>query len=176
MSTRSESLLEIGKIVGTHGLRGDLKVRPVSGDPELLLTISQVYLRLPTGETLTAEPSRQSLHKGQVLLRLQGYQSINQVESFVGGSICLPEEQLPDLESDEYYWTQLKGVQVIDLQRGELGTLQQMFSTAAHDTYVVKGEQGEILIPAVKQFILEVDLQQRIMRVDLPEGLVPEEQ
>jgi 16S rRNA processing protein RimM len=78
------------------------------------------------------------------------------------------------LADDEYYWSQLKGLAVIDRQRGPIGCLQQIFSTAAHDTYVVKGALGEIMIPAVKQFILEVNLQEQVVMVDLPDGLVPE--
>ncbi|WP_303722359.1 ribosome maturation factor RimM [Malonomonas rubra] len=174
MCNRSNLLLEIGKIVGTHGLRGDVKVRLHSGDPEALLTADQVTLHLPSGERLTAEPVRQSLHKGQVLLRLQGLETINQVEHLVGGLVLLPQEQLPELAEDEYYWSQLKGLQVVDRERGPIGKLHQMFVTAAHDTYVVTGKYGEVLIPAVAQFILEIDLEKRIMQVDLPEGLIPE--
>ncbi len=176
MDNRSERLLEIGRIVGTHGLKGDLKVRPSFGDPELLLAIEQIMLRLPSGDELTVEPSRQSLHKGQVLLRLQGYESINQAEPLVGGSILLPQELLPELDSDEYYWHQLEGIEVIDAQSGSIGCIQDMFTTAAHDTYVVKGRFGEVLIPAVEQFIQEVNLEEKIMHVDLPEGLIPQQQ
>lgn len=173
MDNRSGSLLEVGKIVGTHGLRGDLKVRLSSDEADILLAANQVTLHLPTGERLTATPVRQSLHKGQVLLRLQDYESINQVEHMIGGQVLLPEEMLPDLEEDEYYWAQLKGLQVVDQQQGVIGKLHQMFSTAAHDTYVVTGEYGEVLIPAVGQFILEIDLEKRVMHVDLPDGLIP---
>ncbi len=176
MDSRSESLLEIGKIVGTHGLRGDLKVHLNSEDPEVLLTTELVFLHLPSGERLAAKPVRQSLHKGQVLLRLQDFESINLVEHMVGGQVLLPEDLMPELEEDEFYWSQLEGLQVVDQSRGPIGTLLQMFSTAAHDTYVVKGEYGEVLIPAVAQFVLEIDLQQQVMRVDLPEGLIPQEQ
>ena len=173
MNSRSDALREVGKITGTHGLRGDLKVRPLSGDPELLLQVERLCLRLPKGDLLKVEPARQSLHKGQVLLRLKGYDSINLVESLVGSSVLLELEQFPPLAEDEYYWHQLEGLQVVDLQRGPIGRLQGMFSTAAHDTYVVVGDLGEILIPAVGEFILGINLDERIMKVDLPDGLVP---
>jgi 16S rRNA processing protein RimM len=175
MDNRTDALVEIAKIVGTHGLRGDLKVRPNSDDPELLLTAEQLHLRLPTGQTRMVQTSRRALHKGQVLLRIQGCDSLTQVEPFVGGVLLLAEALLPDLADDEYYWRQLKGLSVVDRQRGVIGTLEQMFSTAAHDTYVVKGVLGEIMIPAVEQFVLEIDLQERVMKVDLPDGLLPDE-
>ncbi len=172
----AESLLEIGNIVGTHGLRGDLKFRAKSGDPELLMSMKQICLRLPTGEVLNVDINRQVLHKGQVLLRLQGYESIDLAEPIVGSQVLLDESLLPNLNDDEYYWGQLEGLQVVDRERGVIGQLHELIGTAAHDTYVVKGRLGEILIPAVHQFILEIDLEARIMKVDLPEGLIPEEQ
>ena len=174
MNNRSE-LLDIGKVVGTHGLRGDLKVRPYSGDPEALLETEQVVLHLPSGERLTARPVRQVVHKGQVLLRLQDFESINLAEPLVGAQVLLEPEQLPELAQGEFYWSQLKGLQVVDRRRGSLGELQQMFSTAAHDTYVVEGDYGEIMIPAVAQFILEIDIERQVMRVDLPDGLIPDD-
>jgi len=172
----AEALLEIANIVGTHGLRGDLKVRLKSGNPDLLLSSKKICLRLPTGEILNLDISRQVLHKGQVLLRLQGYDSIEQAEQVVGSQVLLAEHLLPDLNDDEYYWGQLKGLQVVDRERGEIGQLQDLISTAAHDTYVVKGRLGEVLIPAVHQFVLDIDLAAGIMQVDLPEGLIQEEQ
>ncbi len=176
MDKLADPLVEVAKVVGTHGLRGDLKVRSNSGDTTLLLAADSFYLRLTTGRTLLVHPSRQVLHKGQVLLRLKGYEALDQVEPFAGAAVLLAESLLPALEDDEYYWSQLKGLPVIDRQRGPIGHLQQMFSTAAHDTYIVKGSFGEIMIPAVEQFILEINLQERVVKVDLPAGLVPGEQ
>jgi len=172
----AESLLDIGKIVGTHGLRGDMKIRLKSGDPDLLMTVKNIHLRLPTGKTLEADIIRQVLHKGQVLLRLRGYESINLIEPLVGGQILVDQELLPALGDNQYYWGDLKGLEVVDQNRGMIGTLNDMFSSAAHDTYVVEGCFGEVLIPAVRQFILDVDLNGRVMHVALPEGLIPEQQ
>jgi 16S rRNA processing protein RimM len=81
---------------------------------------------------------------------------------------------LPDLADDEFYWFEIEGLTVVDRTRGEIGILEDMFSTAAHDIYVVRGRLGEILIPAVDEFVLGVDQEERRMTVDLPEGLVPD--
>ena len=176
MKNETEALLDVGVVVGTHGLRGDIKVRLRSGDPELLQNIAQVHLALPRGNLLKLRIIRQAAHKNQILLRFAGYESINLVEPLVGGQLLLRQDQLPDLEDDEYYWNQLDGLQVIDVTRGELGSLVDLFSSSAHDTYIVRGEFGEVLIPAVKQFVQDIDLERRIMRVDLPDGLIQEEQ
>ncbi|MCW8858414.1 MAG: ribosome maturation factor RimM [Deltaproteobacteria bacterium] len=172
---QSESLMDIGKIVGTHGLRGDVKVHLTAGDPDPLMAVQQVNLNLPAGEQLKLGIVRQVVHKGQVLLRFKGYDSINQVEQMVGGRVLIAESELPDLDDGEYYWSQLNGLQVVDLEKGTIGHLKKIFTTAAHDTYVVQGPYGEILIPAVKEFILAIDLEEQIMQVALPQGLVPEE-
>lgn len=171
----SEPMQEIGQVTGTHGLRGDLKIRLNSGDPDLLLSVRQISLHLPAGDILNLKITRQVLHKGQVLLRFQDYDSINLVERMVGSRVFVAEEELPELKAGEYYWGQLSGLEVIDQDKGTIGHLKDIFTTAAHDTYVVKGAYGEVLIPAVKQFILEVNLERRVMKVSLPQGLVPEE-
>ncbi len=175
MSFSEEKMVESGQIVGFHGLRGDLKVKPLSGDPAALLAAAEVFLRLPDGRIQQASPVRQSLHKGVVLLRLKEYEGLSEVENFKGCKILLDRESLPELDDDEYYWHQLEGARVVDRQQGELGELRSMFTTAAHDTWVVDGPYGEVMIPVVDGFILAIDPQRQLIEVDLPEGLVDSE-
>jgi len=169
-----DSLLHVADVVGTHGLRGDLKVRAHSGDLAVLMTIAEVILETPGGAVVSAPVSRQIPHKGVALLRLKGFDSIELAEPLVGSKVKIPESALPELDDDEYYWDELSGLQVIDRHYGDLGRLVRIFTTAAHDTYVVEGAYGEVLIPAVKEFVLAIDLEQRVVEVDLPAGLVPE--
>ena len=172
MSSGHVALLEVGQVVGTHGLRGDIKVRVAMFSPEDLLTVKKIYLRRKSGETERFSLLRQSLHKGNVLLRLEGLESLTAVEPLIGSSILLEEDELSDVEDGHYRFYQLEGMQVVDVQLGPIGRLVSMFTTAAHDTYVVKGSSGEILIPAVPLYVTDIDLEGRIMKVDLPEGLV----
>lgn len=166
------SLVESGQIVGFHGLRGDLKVRPLSGDPTALLAAAEVFLRLPDGGLRRVGPLRQSLHKGLVLLRLEGFETLSAVEGLKGCSILLDREELPALDDDEFYWHQIEGARVVDRRQGEIGRLQSMFSTAAHDTWVVRGARGEVMIPVVEAFVLAIDTDNMLIEVDLPDGLV----
>lgn len=175
MDLDDDSLLEIGQLSGTHGLRGDVKIRAAAGDPDALLGLDRVWLRLPSGRLLLLDIVRKVVHKGQLLARFRGYESRNQVEPLLQSRVLAATEDLPELGADEYYWEQLQGLQVIDRQRGALGRLKNMFTSAAHDTYIVAGQYGEVMIPAVKEFILEVDLQEQVVRVDLPLGLLPGE-
>jgi 16S rRNA processing protein RimM len=175
MAILEDSLVESGQIVGTHGLRGDFKVRPLSGDPAPLLSAAEVFLRLPDGRLHKAEPLRQSLHKGVVLLRLTGFESLTDVEGLKGCKILLDRNLLPELDQDEFYWHQIEGAKVVDRQHGEIGHLKSMFTTAAHDTWVVEGVAGEVMIPVVEAFVLSIDIEQKLIEVDLPTGLIGDE-
>lgn len=167
-----ESLISAGQVVGTHGLRGDLRVRLLSSDPATLLAVDACVMCLQDGVRVPVVPVRQTMHKGQVLLRLRGYETLDAVERFRGATLLLNPEQLPPLDTDEFYWHQLEGALVVDAHRGELGRLSSMFSTAAHDTWVVKGCAGEVMIPVVDAFIVRVDLDNKRVDVDLPDGLI----
>jgi 16S rRNA processing protein RimM len=172
MSISEDSLVESGLIVGTHGLRGDLKVRPLSGDPAPLLSAKEVFLRFPDGHVNKTKLLRQSLHKGIVLLKFEGFESLTAVEGLKGCRVLLDRTLLPVLDEDEFYWHQIEGSRVIDRQYGEIGLLKSMFTTAAHDTWVVDGAEGEVMIPVVADFVVAIDVDQRLIQVDLPEGLI----
>ena len=172
MSISEASLVETGQVVGTHGLRGDMKVRPLSGDPEPMLQAAEFFLRLPDGSLRQTRPLRQSLHKGVVLLRLSDFESLTAVEGLRGCKVLVDRDLLPELDSDEFYWHQIEGARVIDRQQGDIGQLRSMFTTAAHDTWVVKGSMGEVMIPVVDDFVLAIDKDQKLIEVDLPEGLI----
>lgn len=174
MKPDQDQLLVFGVVAGTHGLKGDLKVRPSSGDSDSLLEAPEIFLRRGKDVPVRHRPARVTAHKGNILLRLQGLESIEAVQPLVGCEVLMRYGDLPDLADDEFYWFEIEGLTVVDQTRGEIGILEDMFSTAAHDIYVVRGRLGEILIPAVDEFVLEVDQEERRMTVDLPEGLVPD--
>lgn len=174
MDSSGIDLFHFGTIIGTHGLKGDLKVRPLSRESTVLSQASEVILRDAAGAEINAVPIRTTLHKGNILLRLKGYEHINLIEAFVGREVLMPRAELPELAADENYWQDLQGIEVVDRRCGHLGTLKDIFTTAAHDIYVVQGPFGEVLIPVVTRFICDVDLAGKRMMVDLPEGLVPE--
>jgi 16S rRNA processing protein RimM len=174
MDAAPDDLLRVGVAIGTHGLRGDLKVRPVSDDASALLAAGEVFIRGRQGDVTVFKVASVKEHKANVLLRLQGHENIDAVQSMVGCEVLMHRSALPDLPDEEFYWFELEGLTVVDRRCGELGILEEMFTTAAHDIYVVRGRFGEVLIPAVEEFIREINRDGRRMLVDLPEGLVPE--
>jgi len=165
-------LLHIGTITGTHGLRGDLKVHPTAEGFQVLTDATELRLSCTDGKQVAVEVAKAAPHKNNILLHLKGFDHINSVEHFLNAEIVLPYEQLPELDDGEYYWHQLQGLQVVDSEAGVLGTLEAMLETGAHDIYVVQGDGGEVMIPAVEAFIEEIDLQTGQMKVTLPAGLV----
>lgn len=174
MNIKENDLLEVGVVVGTHGLRGDLKVRPLPTGDLALPGARAVYLKDSNGLPVEHVAVRSTQHKQNILLRLKGFETITLAESLLGSSIWMDKASLPVLDDEQYYWSDLEELEVVDAQLGVIGSVTGMFNTPAHDILEVDGPFGEILIPAVEPFLVEVDRAARQLHVDLPEGLVPE--
>jgi len=172
MESASDAFFVVGVITGVHGLRGDLKVLPHSGDPAALLATERVRLILKGRPEQEFRVAVSRLHKGRVLLRLQGLADIQAVEGWVGAEVWSPYAELDELDEGEFYWHQLEGLTVVDRRLGELGVLSAYLETAGHDTWVVQGRFGEVLIPAVDAFIEAIEPAAGRIDVSLPEGLV----
>jgi 16S rRNA processing protein RimM len=168
-----DPLFPAGVVIGVHGLRGDLKVRPHSGDSTSLDSVKEVTLQRESRKS-QHQVQKASRHKGNLLLRLEGITSVESAEIFIGCEVLISHDDLAALPEDEFYWFQLEGLRVDDSQYGNLGTIIEIFTTPAHDILVVNGPHGEVLIPVVDAFIHKIDEDAKVMHVDLPEGLVPE--
>ena len=173
MTDSSKEWLRLGVVIGTHGLRGELKLRSEDPDFTLLLKQDELYLQLPGAVPQPARFAARGWVRGNLLVKLAGFDRAEAVQDLVGAAVLVDKKRLPALPDGEFYWHQLRGLRAVDRQEGELGTLDSIFSTAAHEIYVVNGRYGEVLIPAVAQFIVEVDLVAGQILFDLPEGLVP---
>jgi len=175
MNSAKDDRFLVGTIVGIHGLRGDLKVRPLSGDSTALTGVEKVFFSNSSSDESQHSVQRASAHKGNILLRLTGIGDADAAQACVGREVYVARGDLAPLPDDEYYWYELEGMKVVDRLRGELGSLVDIFTTAAHDIYVVRGERGEILIPAVDAMVVAIDIEHNTMQVDLPEGLLADE-
>ena len=164
---------EIGKIVNTVGLKGELRVFPTTDDKkrfDLLEYITIVEAGHTTHKNLPIEKVR--YHKNLVILKLKGIDDADAASKLRGSTIVISRSQALPLEEDEYYIPDLIGLVVSDEEGLELGVLVNVLITGANDVYVVKKPDGkDILIPAIKKCILNVDIQAKKMTVRLLEGL-----
>jgi 16S rRNA processing protein RimM len=174
MDGKLKDLFQVGVVVGTHGLRGDLKVRALPHGDLALPAARSVFIEDSEGRLTRYETVRTSQNKKNILLRLAGLDSLDAVAALVGASVWMARTDLPELDGGQYYWFDLEGLEVVDQKLGSIGHVVGMFSTPAHDILEVDGEQGEILIPAIAPFLVRVDRDKGLLHVNLPEGLVPE--
>ena len=168
-----EELMTVGVVAGTHGLRGDLKLRPLPTAAPALPHLRELYLRAPAGVLTLHRVVQSKPHKQHLLVRLAGLESLDAVQSLVGQTALARCQDLPALPPDKHYWHELDGIAVLDVRRGPLGRVVGLFATGAHEILTVEGEHGEILIPFIPHFVLKFDLAAKELRVDLPDGLVP---
>ncbi|MBW1743630.1 MAG: 16S rRNA processing protein RimM [Deltaproteobacteria bacterium] len=166
-----DALISIGKVVGTHGIKGYLKVisyaestAPFADGKELALR--QVGKPVARFRIESARP-----HKRGFLLALEGITSIDVAKEWVGYELCIDRATLPEPEQDTYYWDQIIGLDVFTVDGGRLGRVAAIFPTGSNDVYVVREGKKEILIPALESVVVDIDLTANTLRVDLPEGL-----
>jgi 16S rRNA processing protein RimM len=169
----ADELLAVAVVIGTHGLRGDLKLRPLPTAAPALPHLRELYLQAPDGSRALHRPVSCKPHKQYLLLRLAGLESLDHVQPLVGQTVLARRSDLPPLPPGEHYWYELDGLAVIDRRRGPLGRVGGLFVTGAHNILTVDGPRGEILIPAIPPFIVATDPAAGVLRVDLPDGLVP---
>uniref|UniRef100_A0A7C5ETU5 Ribosome maturation factor RimM n=1 Tax=Desulfobacca acetoxidans TaxID=60893 RepID=A0A7C5ETU5_9BACT len=175
MNKRTSSpsrLIPLGRVVGVHGLKGILRVgfsgRPEELDPETFKALGEILLGGEPFRVLRAARGRR-----HILLGLAGINTREQAETLVGREVQAEAERFPELPPGEYYWFQVLGLSVVHAVTGKvLGTLEEIWPTGAHDVYVVRQGTREILLPAVEEVVREIDLNQGVIRVQPPPGLL----
>jgi 16S rRNA processing protein RimM len=160
---KSDFLL-IGKVAKPHGLRGQVKVLSYASSNDFFFAGRKIYWG--NGEEKTAlVVSEAKVQPQSFLLHFQGLDTRQQAEAMSGSSLYLKTADLEPLPEGEYYWHQLIGSRVYNDQGRFVGLVEEIFSTAAHDVWVIRKETKEILVPAVEDFIVSVDLDQGEIRV-----------
>ncbi len=170
--TDLEEQIPVGKIIGTHGIKGVVRVFSYSGNIESLQCASTVSLTGVGNRVSEYGVKGVSTHGTVFLLTLDGFSDINEVLPLVGAEICLKRSQFPATEEDEYYWRDLIGLSVFTDQGLLLGTLIDIFETGSSDIYVVKGGEREYLIPAIADVISHVDISGKRMVITPLDGLL----
>lgn len=168
----TNGLILIGRISGTHGIRGQVRVVPFSGDSGSITRLRTLMLAAPDGKYDSYEIAGAIEHKKRALVTLKGFDDINRVLPLVGRDVYIRRDQLQPLPEGEYYWCDLVGLDVVTEEGEALGELADILETGGNDVYVVKSGEREILIPATTDVVLQVDLDNRKMVVRPLEGLL----
>lgn len=162
----------MGKVAATHGIKGELRIAAYSGRFESILTLTHLLLKGPDDKMERFEVATSTVRGKKLVIALKDLDNINQVLHLVGREIYADRGELPELEEGEFYWCDLLGLKVVT-DRGEtLGTLTEIIATGSNDVYVVKNGIREYLVPALEDVVLNINLDDGIMVVSPPEGLL----
>ncbi|MGI6038466.1 MAG: ribosome maturation factor RimM [Limnochordia bacterium] len=174
-----ERLIKVGQLLAPHGLRGEMRVWPLTDGPERFTELERVYL-------IEGEEPIQALyiegvrfHKNLVIVKFQDLDTIDAVEPFRQRYIAIPEGEVRPLPPDRYYLFQLQGLQVYSLEGEFLGEIVDVYQAGGNDVYVVQAPPGvtrnkdhRFLLPAAKEFIKKVDLEAGRMEIKVIPGLL----
>lgn len=172
----SMNYYNIGKIVNTQGLKGEVRVISITDFPEKrFVKGNTVYAKLPKSEKMIAlQIDGVRKHKSFILLHFKGYPSINDVEFLKPSTLFVDETSLSedDLKPGEYYYHQIIGLDVFDDNGQKIGQVKEILSPGANDVWVVqRPAKSDLLLPKIDSVIRKVDLDQKRIDVSIPEGL-----
>ncbi len=166
-----EDMLQVGVITQTHGIKGEVKVFPTTDDAQRFKKLKKVTLDNGK-ERRELEITSVKFFKNLVILKFKGIDDINDVEKYKKAPLFVSREDAVPLEENEYFIADLIGLKVISDEGEELGTLDDVLQTGANDVYVVKSDNGEeILVPAIKDCVKNVDIEGGEITLHLLPGL-----
>lgn len=168
----TEELIPVGKIIGTHGIKGQLKLNSYSGNSESLRKANSVVVKAPDGTNRQCVLQGFKANSGKFIISFKDFDEINLVTPLIGSELCLKRSDLPALAEDEYYWNDLIGLTVMTVDGEQIGKIKDIFETGSSDIYVVQGTDREYLIPAIADVVKQVDVKGGSIIIKPLEGLL----
>lgn len=162
----------IGYIGKPYGIKGALSITLLTDYPEQFKTLKQIYVEHSAGHRELFEIVTATTQKNKVILKLQGIDTRNQAEEMVGRYIVLPRELCRELPDDTYFIFDLIGITVRTDDGTVVGKIEDIMEMPANDVYVVRNEDREYLIPAIKEVVKKIDMESREMLITPLEGLL----
>ncbi len=166
-----EDLIVIGRIVRYQGNQGHLRVVPMTDNTRRFFNLDKVILESREGNRLL-EVEEVREHKGFIVLKLEGIDSLAEAEDVRDSFLSIPEKELPELPADNYYIYQLKGMKVVTDTGRELGELREIRTDTGTDVFIVSGDDKDYQIPAAREIILNIDQDKSIITVKPVPGLL----
>jgi 16S rRNA processing protein RimM len=165
-------LIEIGRIVRSHGLKGRVKVLSYLESPETLLDLSGLFVGRSVQDAVFIPIVAVQTGKDFFILQLRGVDDRDAAEQLRGSSVWISSEKTEKLPDGEYYWSEIIGLQVLTEEDQILGRIEAVFPTGSNDVYVCRGGGREILLPAIEEVVRKIDRARGVMVVRLLKGLI----
>lgn len=166
-----QKVLQVGTIIKTHGIRGEVKVYPLTDDVNRFKKLKEVILE-PEKDNITLEIEGVKFFKNLVILKFKDFDNINDIEMHVKKGIYVTRENAVECEEDEYFVADLIGLDVVTDDNKEFGKVKDVIHTGANDVYVIDYNDKEVLVPAIKQCIKDISIKDNKMTIHLMKGLI----
>ncbi len=167
-----EDWIEVGTVFRKHGVRGEVKVFPLTDSPRRFLDLEEVVLENPAGKRQDVRIDRVRFQKDRLILHFAGMDTLKEIEPFLKSRILIHRSQAIPLEEGRYYHADILGLAVVTEEGLDLGRISEILETGSNDVYVVRKGKKEVLIPAIEEVIRKVDLQKGEMLIHVMEGLL----
>ncbi len=165
-------LVTIGKAIKTFGVKGEMKIEPLTDFPERFGNLHRVFLVSPAGKEIVCEVLSVRNAGGAIYLLFAGYDTPEKAKVLNGWLLKIPEAETVPLPDGSYYWFELIGMEVVSESGEKLGEIVDIFQTGSNDVYVLKKGRKEFFIPATKEVIRQVDKKAKRMTIRVLEGLL----
>ena len=165
-------LITIGKVQKTHGVKGEIKIQPLTDHPERFSELRRVHLTSSRGESMECAVRSVRYMNGTPVLLLKGYDDPERARELNGWLVQVPQEETVPLPEGQYYWFELIGMEVFTESGEKLGTIVDIFETGSNDVYVMKAGKKEVYLPATKEIIRQIDRAAKRMVIHVMEGLL----
>jgi 16S rRNA processing protein RimM len=160
----------IGQITKPHGIRGEVRVKPHTDEPQRFTWLEKIYVGETNPQPMAVEKAR--VHQQMVLLKLTAVTDRNGADALRGAWLQVPVEEAIPLAEGEYYLFQLEGLTVFTIEGESLGTLTSVLETGANRVFVVHGDKGELLLPDIEDVVEDIDFENGRLTVKLLPGLI----
>jgi 16S rRNA processing protein RimM len=172
LDSEREELVAVARVVRTRGIRGEVVAELLTDFPERFEGLDEVIGLFADGRREELKIERFWFQSGRVVLKFAGYDSIESAEILREAEICVPESDAVELEEGEYYDFELEGCRVETLDGEPVGTVRELMRTGGTELLVVDGGEREYLVPFAETICVEVDVENKLIRIDPPEGLL----
>lgn len=168
----NSELVAVAKIVKSRGLRGELAADVLTDFPERFEDLETVIALLPDGARQTLKIERFWFQKGRIIFKFADFDAIETAETLRGAEICIPESEAVALEEDEFFDWELENCAVETVAGEPIGRVKELMRTGGTEILVVEGAEKDFLIPFAETICVEVDVKNKLIKVDAPEGLL----